>query len=33
MLDFSETMDQLATASSVRLYGHVLRRENGCISK
>ena len=29
MLDFSETMDQLAMANSVRWYGYVLRREDG----
>ena len=27
MLDFIETMDQLAMANSVHWYGHVLRRE------
>ena len=26
----NETIDQLAMASSVRWYGHVLRREDGC---
>ena len=25
----NETMDQFATANSVRWYGHVLRREDG----
>ena len=29
MLDMKETIDQLAMASSVRWYGHVLRREDG----
>ena len=29
MLGFDGTIDQLAMASSVRWYGHVLRRENG----
>ena len=29
MLGLSETIDQLAMASSVRWYGHVLRREDG----
>ena len=29
MLGFSETIDHLAKANSVRLYGHVLRKEDG----
>ena len=29
MLGLNETMDQLAMASSVCWYGHVLRREDG----
>ena len=29
MLGFSETIDQLAMANSVRWYDHVLRREDG----
>ena len=29
MLSLSETIDQLAMASSVRWHGHVLRREDG----
>ena len=29
MLGLNETIDQLAMASSVRWYGHVLRREDG----
>ena len=29
MSGLSETIDQLATANSVRWYGHVLRREDG----
>ena len=29
MLGLKETMDQLAMASSVHWYGHLLRRENG----
>ena len=29
MLGFNRTMDQLAMASSVHWYGHVLWRENG----
>ena len=29
MLGLSETIDQLATANSVRWYGHPLRREDG----
>ena len=29
MLDFNETVDQLAMASSVCWHGHVLRREGG----
>ena len=29
MLGLSETIDQFAMASSVRWYGHVLRREDG----
>ena len=29
MLGMSETIDQLATTSSIRWYGHVLRREDG----
>ena len=29
MLGLSETIDQLAMANSVCLYGHVLRREDG----
>ena len=29
MLSFNETMDLFAMANSVRLYGHLLRREDG----
>ena len=29
MFSLSETIDQLAMADNVRLYGHVLRREDG----
>ena len=29
MLCLNETTDQLSISSSVRLYGHVLRREDG----
>ena len=29
MLSLNQTIDQLAMASSVRWYGHVLRREDG----
>ena len=29
MLGLNETIDQLAMANSVHLYGHVLRREDG----
>ena len=29
VLGMRETIDQLAVANSVRLYGHVLRREDG----
>ena len=29
MLGLNETIDQLLMANSVRLYGHVLRREDG----
>ena len=32
-LDLIETIDQLATANSVRWYGHVLRREDGHVLK
>ena len=28
---FNETVDQLVTASSVCLYGHVLKREDSCV--
>ena len=31
MLDLNETIDQLAMAYSVCLYGHVLRREGGYV--
>ena len=31
MLDFNETIDQLAMANSVCWYGHVLRREDVCV--
>ena len=31
MLGLNETIDQLAMASSVRWYGHVLRREDGLV--
>ena len=31
MLGLKETVDQLAMASSVRWYGHVLRKEDGHI--
>ena len=31
MLGLNDTIDQLAMASSVCWYGHVLRRENGCV--
>ena len=31
MLGLSETIDQLTMANSVRLYDHMLRREDGCV--
>ena len=31
MLGLNETIDQLAMANSVHLYGHVLRGEDGCV--
>ena len=31
MLGLKETIDKLAMANSVRLYGHVLRREDGYV--
>ena len=33
MLGLSETVDQLAMASSVRWYGHVLRLEDGYVMR
>ena len=31
LLSLNETIDQLAMVSSVRWYGHVLRREDACV--
>ena len=33
LLDLHETIDQLAMADSVRLCGHVLRREDSHVSR
>ena len=33
MLDLCETIGQLATASNVHWYGHVLRREDGHVMR
>ena len=33
MLGLNETIDQLAMANSVRWYGHVLKREDGHVSR